>query len=169
MHSDSFNPQEYRKTLGQFATGVTIITTTSSTNESIGITVNSFNSVSMDPPLVLWSIAKSTYSLKDFQKSNFFNVHILSDEDVALSSLFASVGDDKFKDLNYKRDKNNIPLLSNCPARFQCKTVNQYEGGDHIIFIGQVLTFDRQEMTPLLFHDGSYATCPRRLHQQDKK
>lgn len=157
-----FNPKEFRDALSTFTTGVTIITTRAADGSPIGITANSFNSVSLNPPLVLWSLAKSAYSLDAFSTTQNWNVHVLSVEQEALSGRFASVGKDKFSNIELDRGINDIPLLHNCTARFQCRTTFMYEGGDHVIFVGEVLDFDKSSLPPLAFQSGQYALTARK-------
>ena len=147
----------FRNALGAFATGVTIVTTVDAEGHDIGLTVNSFNSVSLDPPLVLWSLAKTSLSIGAFRAARHFAVHILAADQQALSNRFAKRGEDKFGDVHVQRGEGGIPLLTDCGARFQCRTAYQYDGGDHVIFVGEVLRFDHSERAPLLFHGGRYA------------
>ena len=153
---------EFRKALGSFATGVTIITTRGKDGEPLGLTVNSFNAVSLNPPMVLWSLANNALSLPVFRESSHWAVHVLAADQEALSGRFARRGADKFKGIAAEAGVNGIPLLIGCSARFQCKTAFQYEGGDHIIFVGEVLQFDRSDASPLVFHAGRYAHATRR-------
>lgn len=157
-----FNPKAFRDALSTFTTGVTIITTRSGDGEPVGITANSFNSVSLNPPLVLWSLAKSAFSLAAFTENKHWNVHVLSVEQEALSGRFASRGEDKFSGLTLDEGINDVPLLPTCTARFQCRTSFMYEGGDHIIFVGEVLGFDKSELPPLAFQSGQYALAARK-------
>lgn len=158
----SFNPKAFRDALSTFTTGVTIITTRAADGSPIGITANSFNSVSLDPPLVLWSLAKSAYSLPAFTHAGHWNVHVLSVEQEALSGQFASRGEDKFAGVALDQGVNEIPLLQHCTARFQCRTTFIYEGGDHVIFVGEVLDFDKSTLPPLAFQSGQYALTARK-------
>lgn len=151
------DPLEFRQALGSFATGVTVITSIDPGNNPVGVTASSFNSVSLDPPLVLWSLAKNAMSLSSFQSSGYFCVHILAASQQDTSDQFASRGVDKFAGIDWGRGIGNLPVLSKYAARFQCKTSYQYEGGDHIIFVGEVLECDRVEELPLVFHGGKYA------------
>lgn len=153
----TFDPKDFRQALGMFATGVTIVTTCAADGSPVGVTANSFNSVSLNPPLVLWSLAKNARSLDAFKNGEHWNVHILSQEQEALSNLFARAGQDKFGQQALDAGVTNAPLLTGCSARFQCKTMFQYEGGDHIIFVGEVLAYDRCERPPLLYVTGQYA------------
>ena len=157
-----FDPKDFRQALGMFATGVTIVTTRAPDGTPVGVTVNSFNSVSLKPPLVLWSLAKNAHSLEAFQTATHWNVHILSQEQEALSNRFARAGEDKFGQTTLDTGITPAPLLTGCSARFQCKTMFQYEGGDHIIFVGEVLAYDRSEHPPLLYVTGQYALASRK-------
>lgn len=162
MGQQNFDPKAFRQALGSFATGVTIITTRSGDGEPVGLTVSSFNSVSLEPPLVLWSLAKSSLSLDIFENAEHWAVHVLSTEQADLSSRFAMQGEDKFAGLELEDGVGNTPLLQSCSARFQCKKAFQYEGGDHLIFVGEVVEFDRSETAPLVFHGGQYAHATAR-------
>lgn len=162
MAKASFDPQEFRSALSTFTTGVTIITTRAENGDPVGITANSFNSVSLNPPMVLWSLDKSAMSLSAFTNNKHWNVHILSTEQEALSGRFASRGEDKFKGLELDQGINNIPLMRDCTARFNCRTAFMYEGGDHIIFVGEVLNFDKTDLPPLAFQSGQYALAAKK-------
>lgn len=151
-----FDPREFRRALGAFTTGVTIVTTRGPDGRDYGLTANSFNSVSVDPPLVLWSLNKTAASAPAFTSAEHFAVHILSTDQEPLSNLFATRGIDRFAGLSVTRGPGDMPLLDGCSARFQCRTTYQYEGGDHIIFVGEVLSFDSYAKPPLVFHSGSY-------------
>jgi len=152
----------YRSALGAFATGVTIVTTRTGAGEDCGLTANSFNSVSLDPPMVLWSLARTSKSMDAFQGASHFAVHILAADQEALSNGFATRGADKFAGAEIERGEADVPLLTGCSARFQCRTAYQYEGGDHIIFVGEVIAFDHEDRAPLIFHGGRYALAARK-------
>ena len=149
--------QNFRAALGSFATGVTVITTMSEDGKPVGVTASSFNSVSLDPPLVLWSLAKNSLSKDAFCTSGHFAIHVLSSKQQELSNKFARSGDDKFSGLNWEGGKLDSPVLDEYAALFECKTMHQYEGGDHIILVGQVMHFDLCDEEPLVFHGGQYA------------
>lgn len=150
--------RQFRQALGAFATGVTIVTTRDRDGNDVGLTVNSFNSVSLEPPLVLWSLARSSEQLMSaFADATHFAVHVLAADQEALSNRFASRGIDKFAGLATHRGIDGIPLLAGCAACFQCQTVQRYAGGDHQIFIGEVVDFENFQLPPLLFHAGQYA------------
>ena len=162
MSSAGIDALEFRKALGTFATGVTIITTRAPDGTPLGLTVNSFNSVSLNPPLVLWSLANNSMSLAAFRAAPVWAVHVLATDQEDLSGRFARRGEDKFAGLDVDTGLENIPLLKGCSARFQCRTAFQQEGGDHVIFVGEVLSFDRSESAPLVFHGGRYAHATKR-------
>lgn len=161
-----FDPQAFRAALGTFTTGVTIITTRAADGEPIGITANSFNSVSLNPPLVLWSLAKNARSREAFANAKHWNVHVLSAAQEALSGRFARQGEDKFSGLELDEGISKAPLLNGCTARFQCRTAFSYDGGDHIIFVGEVLAYDRSELPPLVFQSGQYALAARKPREE---
>ena len=160
--ASTFDPKDFRRALGMFATGVTIVTTHGAEGAPIGITANSFNSVSLDPPMVLWSLANNARSLQAFSDSEHWNVHILSNEQEALSNQFARAGEDKFAGLTLDTQASGAPLLTGCSARFQCKTAFKYEGGDHTIFVGEVVRYDSSSLPPLLYVTGGYALAARK-------
>lgn len=157
----TFNSKDFRQALGMFATGVTIVTARAADGTPVGMTANSFNSVSLEPPMVLWSLAKNSRSLPVFNDADHWNVHILSNDQNALSNRFARAGEDKFSGLTLDAGMTEAPLLPNCSARFQCKTMFRYEGGDHIIFVGEVISYDQSARPPLLYVTGGYALATR--------
>jgi 3-hydroxy-9,10-secoandrosta-1,3,5(10)-triene-9,17-dione monooxygenase reductase component len=157
-----FDPQAFRAALGTFTTGVTIITSQGEDGSPVGITANSFNSVSLNPPLVLWSLSKQARSLPVFSNGKHWNVHVLSIEQEKLSGRFATQGEDKFAEVELDNGISDAPLLQDCTARFQCRTAFQYEGGDHVIFVGEVLAFDHSDRAPLAFQSGQYALATRK-------
>ncbi|MCI0996494.1 flavin reductase family protein, partial [Pseudomonas corrugata] len=165
MQNTHFDPKEFRRTLGTFTTGVTIITTRTADGTPIGLTANSFNSVSLDPPMVLWSLAKTSRSLEAFTVAEHWAVHILAVDQESLSDRFAKSSEDKFAGVQVQSGIGDTPLLSGCSSRLQCKTLFQYEGGDHIIFVGEVLDLDRNEIPPLVFHAGNCAMAARKFGQ----
>jgi 3-hydroxy-9,10-secoandrosta-1,3,5(10)-triene-9,17-dione monooxygenase reductase component len=166
--TNAFDPKEFRKALGSFATGVTIITTRAPDGTPLGLTCNSFNSVSLNPPLVLWSLENKALSLPVFQQTSHWAVHVLSADQEELSARFARRGGNKFAGLELEEGVGKTPLLTGCTARFQCRNSFQYDGGDHVIFVGEVLQFDRNDVAPLVFHGGRYAHATRRDPQEGK-
>ena len=153
-----FNSMDFRQALGSFATGVTILTTLGKSGEKVGMTVNSFNSVSLDPPLILWSLDRKTNCFDDFVDAESFAVHVLAAEQQDLSQRFASVGNDRFHDLECPQGLSGIPILPQCSAYFECTSEHLYEGGDHVILVGRVVNFVDNQLPPLLFYRGQYNT-----------
>ncbi|MCP5395307.1 MAG: flavin reductase [Sphingomonadaceae bacterium] len=151
------DPRQFRAALGSFPTGVTIVTTLDNAGEPVGVTASSFNSVSLDPPLVLWSVAKSSKSLDAFCSSGHFAIHVLSAGQEDMSNRFARSGEDKFGGVDWRKGEAGSPVLGEYAALFECRTMHQYEGGDHVILVGEVLSFDQSEAPPLVFHGGRYA------------
>jgi 3-hydroxy-9,10-secoandrosta-1,3,5(10)-triene-9,17-dione monooxygenase reductase component len=154
--------REFRNALGAFTTGVTIVTTRDASGRDVGLTVNSFNSVSLEPPLVLWSLARSSASLAAFVEAEHFAVHILGARQEGLSNQFARRGADKFAGLELARGHGGVPLLDGCAARFECRTAYRHEGGDHEIFVGEVLSFEHFDRAPLVFQKGGYAVAVKK-------
>ncbi|RBP80480.1 flavin oxidoreductase [Marinomonas rhizomae] len=153
----NFDPKEFRRALGNFATGVTVVTAQDPEGNKVGVTANSFNSVSLDPPLVLWSLVKSSSSYETFEKSAHFAVNILAADQIDLSNNFAKPSDDKFAGIEYTLGVGNSPILKDTTANFQCETHQVIDGGDHWIMIGKVLAFEHLGSNPLLYVQGSYA------------
>jgi len=154
----TFDPRQFRNALGNFATGVTVITACNpDKGELVGVTANSFNSVSVNPPLVLWSLDRGALSLKSFEAADHFIVNVLAADQVNLSQRFATQSEDKFKGLEFDKGIDGAPLLSGCAASFECKKSFTYEGGDHLIFVGEVQQFTSTGRSSLVFHRGSYA------------
>ena len=148
---------QFRNALGSFPTGVTIVTTADADGEPVGVTASSFNSVSLDPPMVLWSLAKSARSKADFCSSGHFAIHVLSATQEELSNRFAKSGKDKFAGVDWEGGVLGSPVLDQYVALFQCRLVHQYEGGDHVILVGEVVDYDQHDSAPLVFHGGRYA------------
>ena len=150
--------REFRSALGSFTTGVTIITSLSRRGKPIGVTANSFNSVSLDPPLVLFSLSRKAYSWREFLSTHYFAVNVLSEAQQALATRFATAMIDKWADLDYQTWNTGCPILPACLASFECEYRYTHDGGDHVIFVGQVLGMQTNSTEkPLLFYRGQYA------------
>lgn len=149
---------DFRSTLGQFPTGVTIVTALNRQGQPMGMTVSSFNSVSLDPKLVLWSIDKSALSFDDFLAAKHYSIHVLKEEQQTLCLQFATRDIDKFANVEIGVNDQNIPVIPDVLARFDCEIEHQYDGGDHIILVGKVLNHFSSEGTPLVFHAGQFKT-----------
>jgi 3-hydroxy-9,10-secoandrosta-1,3,5(10)-triene-9,17-dione monooxygenase reductase component len=149
--------REFRSALGQFATGVTIVTTRGASGEDVGVTANSFNSVSLEPPLVLWSVANSAGCHGHFCACEAFAVHVLSSRQRSLSQTFSRRCDDRFAGLEVQRNAAGVPIITGCAAVFECNIHERHEGGDHTIIVGHVTRFEQTGLRPLVFHNGHYA------------
>ncbi len=155
----SFSLSEFRAVLGTFATGVTIVTARGPDGVPVGLTANSFNSVSMSPPLVLWSLARSAGSMPAFERGSHYAINILAAEQHALAVRFASKAIDRFKDLAFREGAGGAPIIQGAAAVFECFNRSRYEEGDHVIFVGEVEHCERREgAQPLIFHGGRYFT-----------
>lgn len=152
-----FDSRELRDTLGRFATGVTVVTTLDPNGVAIGLTVSSFNSVSLEPPLVLWSLSADSPSREAFESAHYYAINVLAADQAGVSNQFASRLADKFDGVDWRPGVGGAPLLSGCCAWFEVKNTQRVAGGDHLIFIGEVVGIDRDpSRAPLLFHDGRY-------------
>ena len=156
-----FDPLAFRNALGSFATGVTIVTARDASGAPVGLTANSFNSVSLDPPMVLWSLSLHSGSLPVFRDAENWAVHILAADQQPMSDRFATPGVDKFDGLALGDGPEGAPRIEGCAARFGCRARFEYEGGDHAIFLGEVIDFDRREAEPLIYHGGQYGRIMR--------
>jgi flavin reductase (DIM6/NTAB) family NADH-FMN oxidoreductase RutF len=154
--SSAIDPREFRNALGSYATGVTIITAMAGGGKPYGITCNSFASVSLNPPLVLWSLGMYSQGLPIFQNASHFAVNVLGASQQALAAQFAKASTDKFKDVSWTPGLGNAPLLADSVACFQCRAANRYYGGDHVIFLGAVEAYTYNGKEPLLFARGGY-------------
>lgn len=154
----SFDPKDLRRALGKFATGVTVVTTIDENGDDVGMTANSFSSVSMDPPLILWSVDKGNMGTKAYREAEYFAVNVLNDSQVDISNRFAKRGEDKFSGLDFTRGVGGVPRITGSASIFECRTWNTYDGGDHLIIVGEVLNYTYQEsVRSLVFHNGRYA------------
>lgn len=153
---NELDTQEFRKTLGCFATGVAVVTTCGSNGRPVGLTISSFNSVSMAPPLILWSLSLNSPSLPAFRDQDCFAVNILSAEQVKLARHFATPQDNKFDNVDWSWGPTGAPLLADCSAVLQCRSYRRYEGGDHEIFLGEVIGLDMTELPGLVFSRGIF-------------
>lgn len=147
---------EFRSVLGHFATGVAVVTTLDERGEKVGMTISSFNSVSLDPPLVLWSVAEDSQSYDVFTEAEHFAVHVLAMNQKDLANRFALRGGDKFDNLDCREGIYGIPVLPEFAACFECSTEHIYPGGDHKIIVGRVHRFEEQEADPLIVHRSRF-------------
>lgn len=160
------DPRELRNCFGKFATGITVITAVGPDGQKIGLTVNSFSSLSIDPPMILWSLDNRSHNLEALKNASHFAVNVLASDQMDLSNNFASRADDKFADIECVDGKCGIPLLKDTVAHLECKNVNQYPGGDHTIFIGEVEHFEMSNKKPLLYANGNYGLAARHPSNQ---
>ncbi len=149
--------RELRNALGCFATGITVITALDKDQQPMGMTVNSFASVSLEPPLISWCLAKNCHFYDAFMAAEHFAVNILSDQQENLSQLFASPIEDKFAQADWQPGIEGLPLLAGCIAHLECQREQDYPGGDHSILIGRVLNFDYNSQSPLIFSQCQYS------------
>jgi flavin reductase (DIM6/NTAB) family NADH-FMN oxidoreductase RutF len=155
----SFSAQEFRAALGMFATGVTIVTARTGDGKVIGLTANSFNSVSLEPPLVLWSLSQAAASLPAFRAGSHYAINVLAAEQKFLAERFALKGADRFAGVNFVEGAGGAPLLAGAAATFECFNRSRYEEGDHVIFVGEVERCSwLPGASPLLFHGGRFYT-----------
>jgi flavin reductase (DIM6/NTAB) family NADH-FMN oxidoreductase RutF len=155
------DPRELRRALGQFATGVTIVTTCTEDGHRVGVTANSFTSLSIDPPLVLWCISTTAPSLPAFQAASHFAINVLCANQHYLSRQFATPAEDKFAGVEYSEGPSGVPVLDGVLAHFVCRNIRQIEAGDHYIMIGEIERFKTREDEPLVFHSGAYRITTR--------
>ncbi len=152
-----FDPKAFRRALGNFATGITVITAQTPEGVKTGVTANSFNSVSLEPALILWSIDKRSGSCEIFEKASHFAVNILAADQIDISNHFARPSEDKFAGVEYTEGFGGAPILPHTSACFQCESYETLDGGDHWILIGKVVAFEDAGRAPLLYHQGSYS------------
>ena len=155
----AFSALEFRAALGMFATGVTIVSTRTPAGELVGLTVNSFNSVSLEPPLVLWSLGQHSMSAPFFQSASHYAVNVLAADQRELALRFAAPVGDRWAGVAWQPGATGAPLIEGTVAHFECRNQSRHDEGDHIIFIGQVVHCDhRAGAAPLLFHGGRFYT-----------
>jgi flavin reductase (DIM6/NTAB) family NADH-FMN oxidoreductase RutF/DNA-binding MarR family transcriptional regulator len=155
--STIFDVRAFRRALGNFATGVTVMTAVEQNGRKVGVTANSFNSVSLDPPLILWSLDKRSTSQGVFAEATHFAVNVLAADQIDLSNNFARPKEDRFAEIEFETGEGGAPLFADCSARFNCEKYQQLDGGDHWIMIGKVVSFDDFGRSPLLYHQGAYS------------
>lgn len=154
-----FSPQEFRASLGMFATGVTVVTARTEAGVLVGLTANSFNSVSLNPPLVLWSLSRTAGSMAAFSNGRHYAINVLAADQQALAERFAARGIDRWSGVRFTEGAGGAPLLEGAAAVFECFNRSQYVEGDHIIFVGEVERCrHRANASPLLYHGGRFYT-----------
>ncbi len=152
----SFDPKALRGALGRFATGVTITTCRGSEGEPVGLTVNSFSALSLDPPLVLWSLRLASPAVAAFRHAGHFAINVLAMSQLDLSRRFASPVPDRFAEGRWRDGQGGSPVLEGACAVFECATEAELPMGDHLLFVGRVLALHETPVAPLLFRSGHY-------------
>jgi len=161
----SFDSKQFRRACGQFLTGVTIVTARAADDTPLGLTANSFASVSLNPSLVLVCLDKSLWSYQAFRASHVYAVHVLAADQSELASRFAARGADKFGGMTWREGLGGVPILPDFLALFECYVAHIYDGGDHTIFVGRVerIAVADEERLPLGFFQGQYTYVPQSL------
>lgn len=151
-----FDSRSLRDALGEFATGVAVVTTRDAGGAPVGVTINSFASVSLEPPLVLWSLGLASPTRAAFEGCSHYAVNILAADQVEYSQRFSQAQDDRFAGIDLDVGAGGVPLLRGCSAWFECRNEIRYPGGDHVILVGYVEALRRESRAPLIFHGGRY-------------
>ena len=149
-------PAQLRAALGRYSTGVTIVTCLDADGAPVGLTVNSFNALSLSPPMVLWSLRLESPNLAAFEGAGHFGVSVLAEAQIDLSRRFASPAEHKFDEGRWLPGTAGLPLLVDAAAVFACRKVSQQTVGDHLLFIGEVLSVREEALAPLIYHAGHY-------------
>ncbi|WP_018605442.1 flavin reductase family protein [Uliginosibacterium gangwonense] len=152
----SFDATTFRRTLGMFATGIAVITARARDGKPIGLTISSFNSVSLEPPLIVWSLANNSTLREELENCSHYAINVLAKNQQDISNLFASKAEDRFAKLTWEDGLGGAPVLEGCCAVFEVRNTQRYPGGDHVIFIGEVERCDKAEHEPLVFFGGKY-------------
>lgn len=154
-----FTPEEYRAALGQFATGVTIVTARCPEGRLLGLTANSFNSVSLAPPLVLWSLARQSSSMPGFLAASHYAINVLAADQRLLAERFSRKGIERYEGVAWRAGLTGAPVIDGAVAVFECRNRSRHDEGDHIIFVGEVEHCRRRlGAAPLVFHGGRLVT-----------
>lgn len=154
---DAVDPLALRDVLGQYATGVTVITTVGDNGSPVGLAANSFTSVSLDPPLVLWSLSLNAPSLSAFREHSSFVINVMCEQSKDLALNFSRPSENKFEDVKWCPGLDGAPVLEQASAVLECEVVDRIPGGDHEIYLGRVRRISKSEKAPLLFHQGKFS------------
>jgi len=154
----AFTEREFRDSLAQFATGVAVICAPGPDDRFVGFTANSFNSVSLDPPLIVWSLNRRGTNLAAFEHAEHYAINVLAQDQVDLARRFSRPHADRFAGVEYRLGAAGAPLIGGCVAWFECRHHARHRAGDHVLFIGEVLTCARRKGSGLVFHHGRYGT-----------
>lgn len=169
MSLDGHTVELYKQAMGNYPTGVTVVTAIDENGDPIGLTVNSFASVSIDPLLVLWSIDENVSTYATFKEIDAFAVNILASDQKDLAFLFASKEQDRFLNCDWTMSDNGLPILTGALATLQCKTHNHIEIGDHTTLFGEVTDIHLEDSDPLLYHRRKIAPFPQSFHENEHK
>ena len=153
---DTIDPKTFRMALGRFVTGVTVMTTRCPRGATAGVTVSSFNTLSLDPPLILWSLSLKAPSLTVFRDAGRFAVNILADDQSAVAMQFARSAEDKFADIETAAGLGGAPLIAGAVAHIECDVEHRYPGGDHELIIGRIVRASANDKTPLVYGQGKF-------------
>ena len=155
-----FDAAQFRNALSQFATGVTVITTRLADGSFRGLTASSFNSVSLDPPLVLWSLGEAANSMPVFSGNSHYVINVLAADQAELATRFSRRNDDPFAGVAYELSRTGQPILKGVSAWFECHNRSRYPEGDHVIFVGEVEECAVHPQAALIFHGGRFGSTP---------
>lgn len=167
MDKQSTNISLFKEAMGNYPTGVTVVTAFDENEKPIGLTVNSFASVSLDPLLVLWSIDKKVFTYETFKKIDKFAVNILAGDQKEVALLFATKNADRFGNSDWGKSAFGLPIIEGALASLQCKTFQAVEAGDHTILIGEVVDIHVEDKDPLLYHGRNIGPFPKVFHEND--
>src|SRR5207248_7798777 len=154
----AFDQRQFRDALAQFPTGVTIVCTRAPSGRYVGFTANSFNSVSLEPPLILWTIARRSASLATFEAAERYAVNVLSSEQADLARRFSRPHADRFAGVAHRLGWSDAPLIDGCVAWLECRHHARHSAGDHVVFVGEVVTVERARGHALMFHQGRFTS-----------
>ncbi|OMP66504.1 flavin reductase family protein [Domibacillus epiphyticus] len=154
----------FKEVMGNYPTGVTIVTAADHNGEPVGLTVNSFASVSLDPLMILWSIDHKVSTINAFTEGKKFAVHILAGDQQELCKTFASKNVDRFSTCDWRFSENSLPIIEGAFAVLQCKTFKQVEAGDHTVLIGEVIDIQIEKRDPMLYHRRNFGSIPAEFY-----
>jgi len=153
-----FNGRQFRDALAQYATGVAVICAPGPHGRFVGLTANSFSSVSLDPPLIVWCLNRGATSLAAFEKAGHYTINVLAHDQIELARRFSRPHADRFEGVEYQLGAAGAPLIEGCIAWFECRHYAQHRAGDHVLFVGEVTTCGRRNGAGLVFHHGRFGT-----------
>ena len=156
LYDETFDPIELRKVFSQFATGVAIVTTCGDEGAPVGLTINSFSSLSLEPPQIMWSLSRSAPSIGAFKRHSSFAVNIMGSKSKDIVLNFARPSNNKFKFIKWHNGLERVPLLDEATAYIECETIEIINGGDHEVFVGRVKNFKYTASRPIIFHSGQF-------------